>query len=373
MSVASCQFPVPSSPSSNAIRELNRDKSRSSRFGQGLLRFTVRADPGSTDPGSRKRQCPSAAAITLSALAVARGIVVAMVPATITAMRSLMPRISGSSDEIMMIAMPAFGELAASAGGSPPSSRRRRPASARRGSESTARSPASARAPPSAGCLPTASRPPRRPTAVLMRRSLHVRSAACAFRAAVDQSTARHAPADSRGSCSRPPTSRARRRAAAGPRERSRSPGGSHRRASRIGTGRAAQQDLAFFGRASGRRSSRPAACVRIRPVRRGRESRRARTDRDDAAHAGARARQIRDRPARCRRSAPRVSETRRRQLAADHHADQLGARHVAAIARVATVCAVAQHRDAVGDRGDLLEPVRDVNDADAFAAQRAR
>src|SRR6185312_14183971 len=67
-------------------------------FGSALSR--------STDPGSRKRQCPSAAAMMFAAVAASRSIVATIVPACMTAMRSLMPRISGSSYEIMMIAMP---------------------------------------------------------------------------------------------------------------------------------------------------------------------------------------------------------------------------------------------------------------------------
>ena len=56
--------------------------------------------------------------------------------------------------------------------------------------------------------------------------------------------------------------------------------------------------------------------------------------------------------------------------VAAHHEADQLRAIHVAQLAGGDGV-AVAQHGDAVGDRGDFIEAVRDVDDADAFGAQR--
>ena len=45
----------------------------------------------------------------------------------------------------------------------------------------------------------------------------------------------------------------------------------------------------------------------------------------------------------------------------------------VAAIGTVATLPAVAQHRDAVGDAKHLVEPVRDIDDADAARAQPAQ
>ena len=68
-----------------------------------------------------------------SGVASARSSVPATVPPCITAMRSLMPRTSGSSDEIMRIASPRRRGHP-SAGGSRPWRRRRRLASARRGS-----------------------------------------------------------------------------------------------------------------------------------------------------------------------------------------------------------------------------------------------
>ena len=56
-------------------------------------------------------QCPSAIASTRSWVASSRVSMPAIVPPRITAMRSLMPRISGSSDEIIRIGQAALGEL----------------------------------------------------------------------------------------------------------------------------------------------------------------------------------------------------------------------------------------------------------------------
>ena len=56
--------------------------------------------------------------------------------------------------------------------------------------------------------------------------------------------------------------------------------------------------------------------------------------------------------------------------VAAHHQADQLRAVHVAQFAGGDGV-AVAQDGDAVGDGGDFVQAVRDVDDARAFAAQR--
>ena len=50
---------------------------------------------------------------------------------------------------------------------------------------------------------------------------------------------------------------------------------------------------------------------------------------------------------------------------AADHHLDEFGGVGVRHVAR-ADIGAVAQHRDAVGDRENLVEPMADVDDADA-------
>ena len=60
-----------------------------------------------------------------------------------------------------------------------------------------------------------------------------------------------------------------------------------------------------------------------------------------------------------------------RRQLAADHQADQLGAVDLGHRPR-ADERAVAQDGHAVGDLRQLLEPVRDVDDADALPPQLA-
>ena len=58
-----------------------------------------------------------------------------------------------------------------------------------------------------------------------------------------------------------------------------------------------------------------------------------------------------------CRRSAVQLDE-----VAPDHHADQPGDGDVGD-RQVATLPAVTQDRDPVADVGDLLEPVRDVDD----------
>ena len=56
---------------------------------------------------------------------------------------------------------------------------------------------------------------------------------------------------------------------------------------------------------------------------------------------------------------------------APDHHLDELGGVRVGHLAR-ADIGAVAQHRDAVGDLEDLVEPMADVDDPDAARLEPA-
>ena len=58
------------------------------------------------------------------------------------------------------------------------------------------------------------------------------------------------------------------------------------------------------------------------------------------------------------------------RELASDHQTDQFGAVHLCHAAR-ADGLAVTQDSHAIGDGRDLLQPVRDVNDARALPSQQ--
>ena len=283
------------------------------------------------------------------------------------AMRSLMPRISGSSDEIIRIASPASRRGPASARESPPSIRRPRPASARRGSAPTAASPASAPAPPSAGCRPTACTGSVVDRRRLDPQPLDERCAAARSALAVDQARARD-------------TAREVREA-------------------RVRGDRHLEHDAvlaAILGqvRRCRARSRRPATSMRTRPrrstrisplsagVRPNRISASSRAARSDQPRERRRSRRVgptatRRSPASRLRQMPRsssadladratgASETPPRARVRPSAESAPAAIHLARAA-VATTLAVAQHGDAIGDREHLLEPVRDVDDAAA-------
>ena len=217
--------------------------------------------------------------------------------------------------------------------------------------------------------------PERFPTGVVDRRRLdpepldEPRGEPCARGRSRAGRSARDRRGGSPAWCWPPPTSRGSRRAAAGPRGRRRCPA---RRPGRGCRSRPAR-------RAAGSRPRRPG----VRP-----KSTRASSVRP-APTSPARPRISPARTCRltpctpdARQPSPRTSSTtspcahRRlredgRQLAADHHADQFAAGHLAHPPR-ADERAVAQGRHAVGDLRQLLQPVRDVDDPDAVRLQLA-
>ena len=120
---------------------------------------------------------------------------------------------------------------------------------------------------------------------------------------------------------------------------------------------------------ASGRTEPAPARSGPRRPVRPGRESRRPGRCRLTSSHA-------------CRNGSPASSSSRinspgstdglgkdGRQLAADHHPDQVAASDIVH-SPGARPDAVAQRRHAIGDLGQLFQAMRDVDDADSLRLQ---
>ena len=88
--------PRPRSPTTSSLTEV-------------VLTDVSRIPPPAASSESRaadRYPLPSAAAMMLAAVALSRGNSAAIVPACMTATRSLIPRISGSSEEIIRIAMP---------------------------------------------------------------------------------------------------------------------------------------------------------------------------------------------------------------------------------------------------------------------------
>ena len=156
-------------------------------------------------------------------------------------------------------------------------------------------------------------------------------------------------------SCWRRPACRARRRGAGDPRARRRCRRDRVARATRIAIGRPADAESRRVGRRQAEDASRPAPSARSRPARPCRGSRRGRTAKRHVVHAGRAARQSahfqrhvaeRHRPLRestAASSRPTISADRARR------AIELGR-----AAASPTVCAVAQHGDAVGDAEHL-------------------
>ena len=161
------------------------------------------------------------------------------------------------------------------------------------------------------------------------------------------------------------PTSRARRRAAADPRAHTRCPA---RIASDGEAIRARRPATRISPASAGVRPKRiSASCVRPDPTRpaRPRISPRA-TESDTSCTPVARFETPRSSSATSPRGTSRFGKTAD-ELAADHQPDQLRAVDVAGRPGPDRL-AVAQDRDAIGDREHFLQPVGDIDDADALA-----
>ncbi len=159
-----------------------------------------------------------------------------------------------------------------------------------------------------------------------------------------------------------------------GPRAHRRCPGARAVRANAILTALPTQPDLARLGRRDRRTGPAPARCGPSRRVPARPTISPARTvEADVPGHAaGARARAPQ---APARRSATDDLGKQVLDAPPDHHLDEFGGVGVGDFAR-ADIGAVAQHRDAVGDLEHLVEPMADVDDADAArlaAAARCR
>ena len=272
-----------------------------------------------------------------------------IVPPCITAIRSLMPRISGSSDEIIRMARPSpasslisrwISALAPTStpcvGSSRIRTRRRRP-------------PASAPGPPSAGCRPRGCPPGVSSDGVLIPSWSHEPGGGGALAAEVEQAEPRDRRGASPAWCWPPSTSRGSRRAGGGPRGRRRSPSRRPAPGESIATGRPRSRISPASAGVRPKRtrasSVRPAptrpASPRISP---------ARTLQVDVADARRPAAQPADLQHHLARLDGDLGEDGR-ELAADHHPDQLAAGDLGHPPRP-DQDAVAQGRHAVGDLG---------------------
>ena len=318
-------------------------------------------------PASRRERCPSASSRIASCVASARSSMPATVPPCITAIRSLMPRISGSSDEIIRIARPRAGELAhqpvdLGLGADVDALRRLVEDQHRR----LRRQPAGQRHLLLVAAGEVADRR-RRSTRVLIAEPLR-RSRRRPRRSRPKSSSPqrRDRAEDRRASCWPRPTCRGSRRGGGGPRARRRCP------ARRPRAGESIAHRLA---RAAGSRPRRPASGRRGRAPARSGPRRRARPGRRSRRRGRSGRRRARPTPG---SRAPRTSSTD----VAERHGRAWGrpptssrptiirissARSTSAIGRVPTSVAVAQDGHAVGDLRQLLEPVRDVDDPDAL------
>ena len=289
-------------------------------------------------------------------------------PSRITSMRSLMPRTSGRSDEIIRMPAPGVGEPVHQLVDLHPRRRRRCRAWARRGSGSARPWPATCRARPSAGCRRSAGPPAARGAGVLMRRS------STHFRGQRGQRAARPARRGGRagarwagrGSTARP--GRARGPASCGPRA------GSRRRGRTVSAGPRAWTSRPWMNTRpdSGRSAPTTARASSVRPA----PSRPAMPTTSPRAGSGCTSRRRRPRHRCSTRSSSAPGRRARRGKCSVSSRPAIMRMSSGTVASPAsTVPTRRPSRKTVtrcADLRDLLHAVRDVDDADPARGQAA-